>query len=191
MITPDQAVDLMQNYGLWLLAPVAVLEGPIITVIAGYLAHIGAFNPVATYIVVVLADLVGDVAFYFLGVTGMAWLPASWRRRLGLSDDRLDLLVDHFLAAGGRTLIVGKLTHSLGALALVAAGMARMPFLPFLWYNFVATLPKSLFFLLLGYSLGVAYQNVNGYIFWFSLIPIIVLAFWGLHRFLRRREKQK
>lgn len=191
MITPDQAVELMQSHGLWLLAPIAVLEGPIITVIAGYLANIGAFNPVAAYIVVVVADLVGDVAFYFLGVTGMAWLPVSWRRKLGLSDERLSGLVDHFRAAGGRTLIAGKLTHTLGALALIAAGVARMPFLSFLWYNFVATLPKSLFFLLLGYTLGVAYKNVNGYIFWFSLVPTVLLIFWGLHRYFRRREKQE
>jgi hypothetical protein len=34
MIALDQALQLMQDHGLWLLALIAILEGPIITVIA-------------------------------------------------------------------------------------------------------------------------------------------------------------
>ena len=190
MIALDQALQLMQDHGLWLLALIAILEGPIITVIAGYLAHLGAFNPVAVYVVVVLADLVGDTLFYLFGRSGIGWLSPRWRARLGMSDDRLAGLADHFRDKGGRTLIVGKLTHTLGALALIAAGVAHMRFLPFLWYNFIATLPKSLFFLVLGYSLGIAYKRVDAWIFWFSLVPLVVLALWGLHHYFRRREQQ-
>jgi len=191
MINLDQAVQLMQSHGLWLLAPIAILEGPIITVVAGYLAHLGAFNPVAAYVIVVVADLVGDVLFYLFGRSGKRWLSPRWRARLGLHDDRLAGLASHFRDKGGRTLIAGKLTHTLGALALIAAGIARMPFLPFLWYNFIATLPKSLFFLMLGYSLGLAYTQVDAWIFWFSLVPLVVLALWGLDRYFKRREQRK
>lgn len=190
MIQLDQAVHLVQSHGLLLLAPIAILEGPIITVIAGYLAHLGAFNPVAAYVVIVLADLVGDTLFYLFGRSGVGWLSPRWRARLGLSDERLVGLTDHFRDRGGRTLIVGKLTHTLGALALIAAGVVHMRFLPFLWYNFIATLPKSLFFLGLGYGLGVAYKRVDAYIFWFSLVPLVVLALWGFNHYFRRREKQ-
>lgn len=191
MIALDQVVQLVQGHGLWLLAPIAILEGPIVTVIAGYLAHLGAFSPVAAYVVVVLADLVGDTLFYLFGRVGIRWLSPGWRVRLRLSDARLTGLADHFDAKGGRTLIVGKLTHTLGALALIAAGVAHMRFVPFLWYNFIATLPKSLFFLAVGYGLGVAYKQVDAYIFWFSLVPLVALVLWGLHRYFRRREGQE
>ena len=191
MINLDQAVQLMQSNGLWLLAPIAILEGPIITVIAGYLAHLGAFNPVAAYVIVVVADLVGDVLFYLFGRSGIGWLSPRWRTRLGLNDSRLAGLVDHFRDKGGRTLIAGKLTHTLGALALIAAGAARMRFLPFLWYNFIATLPKSLFFLTLGYSLGFAYKRVDAWIFWFSLVPLVAVALWGFNRYFRHRAVRK
>ncbi len=191
MIDLDQVVQLMQGHGLWLLAPIAILEGPIITVIAGYLAHLGAFNPFAAYVVVVLADLVGDTLFYLFGQSGIRCLSPRWRARLRLSDTRLTTLADHFHDKGGRTLIAGKLTHTLGAVALIAAGVAHMRFLPFLWYNFIATLPKSLFFLAIGYSLGFAYKRVDAWIFWFSLVPLVVLALWGINRYFRRREKRK
>jgi len=191
VISLDQVVQLMQSHGLWLLAPIAILEGPIITVIAGYLAHLGAFSPVAAYVIVVLADLVGDTLFYLFGRSGIGWLSPRWRARLKLSDDRFAALAGHFRDKGGRTLIVGKLTHTLGALALIAAGVAHMRFLPFLWYNLIATLPKSLFFLVLGYSLGLAYSRIDSWIFWFSLEPLVVLALWGLNRYFRRRERRK
>lgn len=189
MIALDQALQMMQSHGLWLLAPIAILEGPIITVIAGYLAHLGAFSPGAAYVIVVLADLVGDVLFYLFGRSGLGWLSPRWRRRLSLTEDRLAGLAEHFATKGGRTLIVGKLTHTLGALALIAAGMAHMRFLPFLWYNFLATLPKSLFFLMLGYGLGAAYKRVDAWIFWFSLVPLVALAQWVLNHYFKRREE--
>lgn len=190
MITPDQAMQVLQSHGLWILAPIAVLEGPIITVIAGYLAHLGAFSPVSAYVIVVLADLVGDAVFYLFGRSGIGWLSPRWRNRLGLRQERLAKLRDHFQAQGGRTLILGKLTHTLGALALVAAGMAHMRFVPFLWYNFIATLPKSLVFLMLGYSLGLAYKQVNGWIFWGSLVPLVLVAVWAASHFLRRGRRE-
>lgn len=188
MITLDQAVHLLQSHGLWLLAPIAILEGPIISVIAGYLAHLGAFSLGAAYVTVVLADLVGDVLLYLFGRSGLRWLSPRWRARLGLTEERLAGLAEHFATRGGRTLVVGKLTHTLGAFALIAAGMAHMRFLPFLWYNFLATLPKSLFFLMLGYALGAAYKRVDAYIFWFSLVPLVALALWGLNHYFKRRE---
>ena len=188
MIGPDAVLDLMRSYGLWLLAPVAILEGPIVTVIAGYMAHLGVFSPLAAYVIVVLADLVGDSLLYWFGHSGLRALSPKWRTRLGLTDDRIKSLSAHFHTQGGRTLVIAKITHSLGIVALVAAGVSRMKFLPFLWYNLLATLPKSLFFLIVGYSLGYAYQQVNAYIFWLSLVPLLVFAVLGLRWYLKRRR---
>jgi len=190
MIGADSALHLMQNYGLLLLAPVAILEGPIVTVIAGYMAHLGVFSPVTAYVIVVLADLVGDSLLYLLGKGGVAWISPKWSARLGLSDQRMAELSAHFHQQGGRTLVIAKLTHSLGLVALVAAGASRMRMGPFLWYNLLATLPKSLFFLGLGYFLGYAYRQVNDYIFWLSLVPVIIFALLGLRWYFRRRSSK-
>ncbi len=187
MIGPDAVLDLIHVNGLWLLAPVAILEGPIVTVIAGYMAHLGVFNVFAAYGIVVVADLVGDSLLYWFGHSGLGALSSKWRARFGLTDVRIERLSSHFHAQGGRTLVIAKLTHSLGIVALVAAGVSHMRFLPFLWYNLLATLPKSLFFLIIGYSLGYAYQQVDAYIFWLSLVPLVVFAILGVRWHLKRR----
>ena len=51
-------------------------------------------------------------------------------------------------------MLLGKVTHSLGALVLVAAGAARMNIWVFLGWNLIATVPKSLLLIWLGLWLG-------------------------------------
>ena len=59
-MTQDAVLHLMQAHGLWLVGPMAVIEGPIVTVIAAYLAKLGYMNIWAVYAVCVLGDLIGD-----------------------------------------------------------------------------------------------------------------------------------
>ena len=53
-MTQDAVLTLMQGHGLWLVGPMAVIEGPIVTVIAAYLAKLGYMNIWAVYAVCVL-----------------------------------------------------------------------------------------------------------------------------------------
>jgi len=174
----EAVTALIAKHGLAVVAPVAILEGPIVTVIAAWLASQGLFDIWSVAIVVILADLVGDFALYGLGRGGLHRLPEPWRARLGLKRERLDALAAHFDEKGGRTLLLGKITHSAGAAVLVAAGLARMPALRFGWINLAATVPKSLLFVTIGYGFGAAYARIDNWISRASLIllGLIVLA---------------
>ncbi len=177
---------LLRSHGLLLMAPLALLEGPIVTVIAGALARAEILSVAGVYAVAVLADLVGDSIVYWLGRQAPR-LPLRWRTRLGLGEARLDQLGAHFRARGAVTLVIGKLTHSAGFAVLAAAGAARMPFGPFLAVNVLATLPKAGLFLAIGYFVGAAYTTVDRAIFVGSLSILAVLAIlWAGFRILRR-----
>jgi len=190
MPTLDGALHLLQSQGLWLLFPLATIEGPIVTVLAAYLARLGHMNLVLIYVVVVVADLTGDIVYYWIGRVGHGSLPESWRRRLGFDAGRQKTLEDHFRHSGGRTLIIGKLTHAAGIFVLFAAGSARMPFWRFMLYNTIGTLPKALFFLMLGYTLGAAYTAIDSWIFRGSIIVLAVMLVGGILWFLHRRAKR-
>ena len=56
---PDIAA-LVTAYGLIVLTPLAIVEGPIVTIIAASLAGQGLLSLKAVFVCVVLADLVGD-----------------------------------------------------------------------------------------------------------------------------------
>lgn len=186
--TVSAALEVLQSHGLLFLVPLAVIEGPIVTVVAAYLARLGDLNIVAVYCAVVAADLAGDSLLYFVGRSGGTWMPASWRRLLGLTEARLAGLEDHFQTKGGRTLIAGKLTHSAGLAILLAAGASRMPFPRYLFFNFVGTVPKSLFFCLIGYFLGFAYRQIDSYIFRTSAVILVLVLFAAFWWFLQRRK---
>lgn len=188
--TTDALLQLIRADGLLLLFPLAVLEGPIISVLAGWLVRLGYLPLWWTFGVLILADLVGDGVLYAVGRAGNGFLPRGWRSRLGLSEARIAQVADHFRAHGGWTLIGAKLTHSFGFAALVAAGAARMPFPAFLWFNLVGTVPKTLFFLMIGYAVGQAHVNVNAWIGWVSL-AIAILGVAALSHWLWKRNGSK
>lgn len=187
MAAVDTVLNTLQTHGLALLFPLAILEGPIVTVIAAYVARLGYLNIVAVYVVVVVADLVGDVVFYMIGRASHGAVLVRWGPRLGLNEKRRAIFEQHFREHGPRTIVIGKLTHSAGLAILLAAGAFRVPFWTFLWYNFLATLPKSLFFAIIGYTLGYAYAEINSYIFKISAV-MMILALLGLTAWLMTRD---
>ncbi|MFI0396916.1 DedA family protein [Paracoccus jiaweipingae] len=188
MIDLSTLTQIIQSHGLVLLFPVAVLEGPILTVIAAWLARQGLMNIAAVYGVCVLADLVGDGLFYALGRHG---LPPAWQRRFGLTPARRRVLKARFRDHGPRIVVIGKLTHTAGLAVLLGAGASRMPFGRFLLWNLLASLPKTLVFLLIGYVFGGAASRVEGWIAKASLVGLALalsgLLIWAIRRRIAAR----
>lgn len=190
MLGLETVAALIAKDGLVLLAPIAVLEGPIVTVIAAWVASRGLLDIYSVAVVVILADVFGDALFYALGRWGLHRLPIRWRYRMGLSRDRLSRVTGHFQRNGARTLIFGKWTHSAGAAVLVAAGLAKMPIARFLWVNLAATIPKSLVFVALGYAFGSAYSRIDDWIARISLLLLGVIALAGIIWLLKRYTRK-
>lgn len=186
MTGPEELMALVAAHGLPVVGLIAVVEGPIITVLAGWAAANGLLPLWPLAATVILADLAGDLGFYLLGRRGIGRLPAGLRRRLGLHPDRLARLAEQFRTRGGRILVLGKLTHSAGAVILTAAGTARMPLVPFLAYNTLATVPKSLAFLALGHIAGHAWERIETWIVKGSWLLLALLAIGALIWWRRR-----
>lgn len=164
---------LVRDHGLWIVAPVAVVEGPVVSIIAGHLAALGYFDFVVLTIVLIVADLVGDLAFYGLGRFGRNRISPRLMTRLGLRPATADMLSDQFGRRGGRLLFLGKFTQGAGAVILFAAGVARMNFGAFFFYNGVATILKSIALVAIGAFFGHAYARIND---WISALTFVTLG---------------
>lgn len=175
-MTQEAVLALMQDHGLWLVGPMAIIEGPIVTVIAAYLAKLGYMTLLGVYLVCVLGDLIGDALYYWIGRSGPAILPERWLTKLGMTDARQMALQDHFAEKGGRTLLFGKFTHSTGLPIMLASGAARMNFTLYMWYNFIGSIPKTAVFVAIGWFLGSAYTAIDTWIFRVSLALVVVVA---------------
>ena len=189
MYTLNAAMQLIQSHGLWVLAPFAVLEGPIVTVIAAYLARLGYMSLIGVFVICILGDLIGDALFYGLGRYGPGLLSERWQERLGITKARQTALEEHFAEKGGRTLLFGKWTHSAGMAIMIASGAARMNFMAYMGYNLLGTLPKTALFMVVGYFIGEAYSSIDTYIYRISIGLFAVILGVGaicLQRYWRK-----
>lgn len=155
-----------------------MIEGPIVTVIAGYLAYLGYVNPVLIYLVVVAGDITGDFAWYAAGRWSRRGIGGGWAARFGVTPQRLSRVERHFEKHSGKTLLVGKLTQGIGVLVLAGAGAARMRPGRFVAINLAATLPKSLGLLLFGYYFGRLLTQANSVLDYVAVasVGVVVLA---------------
>lgn len=186
MSTPDAVFAVLQTHGLYLLMPLAVVEGPVVSVAAGVLSALGVLPLGPSFLVLVLADLVGDTLFYATGRFGAGLLPRSLSVRL-----RRQARVLRVPALGWRFLVIGKLTHAVGALVLLGAGMARMPLPTFLLVNLLATLPKSAALLTFGWVSAEALVRVESLVLKLSLVGLAVALAFAIHVFRRSRRAHK
>ena len=161
------------KYKYLILFPIVVLEGPIITVIAGFLSSLNYLNLFIAYAVVVCADIAGDCIYYALGYWGREKFIKKCGHYIGISNARVIRLENHFDNHSGKTLFLGKISHGIGGVFLFAAGLAKMPFSKFIWFNFIATVIKSMALILIGFYFGEAITKINSF---FELVGTIFLG---------------
>jgi membrane protein DedA with SNARE-associated domain len=166
---------LIAAYGYEVLFPIAVVEGPIIGVIGGILVGTSQFNWLVALLVLTVADLVGDVAYYALGRYGHGPFMKGIAHRLGLTEEKIQPLEEEFKHHDTELLLIGK-TQALGSVILYFAGAVRMPFWRFLFWNFLGTLPKVALFEIIGYFFGSGLTQTTKYLD-YAGIATFVLAF--------------
>jgi membrane-associated protein len=177
MVIPLQEVaQWIFSYKYLVLFPVMVVEGPIITIIAGFLVSLGHLNGLATYLVLVAGDVTGDSIYYAIGRWSKGPFFGRWGRFWGLTERRLRQLEKYFYRHKTKTLLIGKWSHAIGAPILAAAGLARVPYEKFLAINFVATLPKTLLLLLIGFYFGRSYKRIATYLDYTAIVMIALAA---------------
>lgn len=171
-----------------ILFSIVVIEGPIATVVAGFLVAQGNINFYLAYPLVVIADLVGDTFYYSIG---------RWGRKFGfkifrIKNEKFKELEKRFNENSGKAMLIGKAAHGFGGAFIFIAGVARMPYGKFLFYNAIASIPKSLILLLAGYFFGESYLKIGKYLDYYSYtilaLGIIILI---SYIFITKKIKKK
>lgn len=183
-------VNLIAAQGLWILAPLSILEGPIVTVIGGWLASLAIMSPVAVFVCVVLGDVIGDSILYAAGRGVRLDRVPVIGRYFRIPRAKIVPLVKGFREQGVRLLVIGKITQAAGFVVLIAAGAAKMPYGLFLLVNFLTSIPKSLALMALGYGIGAAHARIASWFSWGSGVMLALLiggvVVWYI---LHRRKK--
>ncbi len=177
--TPE-IVDLLFKFRYVILFPVAFLEGPAVAVIAGFMIAIGFMSFIPVYLVLVAANISGDIVYYFIG-------RLTPRKKLDkvlmffrISDKSIKKAEAVFVKNRKKAIIFGKIAHAVGSVFLITAGIVKIPLGEYLKLGTLIELPKALVFLMIGYYFGRSVGNlgkvVDYSIIGFILVTIILIV---------------
>jgi membrane protein DedA with SNARE-associated domain len=161
---PPVILTLLLKYKYLVLFPILVAEGPIITILAGALATPAAnvFAPIPLFFFVIFADLCGDTFYYVIGrFAGKKVLDRISSKK---HTNYREKIAAYFKKYGGRTLVIGKVSHGLGWPVMVFAGSVKMNYPRFMTFNFFTSLVKTIILLSIGYFYSEHYKVIISYI---------------------------
>lgn len=132
------------------LGPFVLLEGPAATITAGTLVSTGAATFWPIWVIVVLAELVGDSLLYLAGRSARR----PWVARL-LTRLKVTALLDRLAGMSlPRLVVTAKLVDALALPAFVSAGRTRVPYLRFATWVGVTAAVRGLLLIGLGALFG-------------------------------------
>jgi membrane-associated protein len=165
------------------------LPGDSLLVTAGVFAAAGHFHIGVLNGVLIAAAIVGDTVGYWIGRrTG----PALFKRPRSLlfNPDHLRRAHDFYEKHGGKTIILARFMPIVRTFAPVVAGMGRMDYRRFLYFNVVGGALWVASMTLIGYYLGQI-PGVREHIEIVIVVVIFLSILPGIIAVLRERSKQK
>jgi membrane protein DedA with SNARE-associated domain len=176
------------RYTYFVLFPIAVIEGPIITIIGGFLSSSHQLNGYIAYAVLVAGDVTGDLLYYAIGYWGREKFIKRWGKYLGIKMENVEAMEKKLKQHQVKTLLLGKTLQGVGGVALVAAGSAKISIAKFTWYEFLGTLPKSLILFMIGFYFGSQYEKLSHYLDYVTYATIAI-AVLGIAAYFIFRKK--
>lgn len=147
-----------------------------VTMLAGWFIAQHVFNWYSAPCIIVLAELISDTIYYALGRWGGERIRKKYAFFIEPTSTKSKYLKRLFVEHPRKTLVIGKLTHIAGVPVLLAAGAAKISWGLFLIFDLFATIPKSLFFVLIGFYLGNMAGSINHYLAYGTVIVSGLIA---------------
>lgn len=188
---------LILKFGYPVIFLLVVYEGPLVTIAAAFFAASGYLNVFILYPLIVVADLSSDIMWYYVGYFGREKVINRWGRFFGLNQDSLikfQKLNDKFKNHQGKILFAAKITHVIGFPFLINAGIFKWDIKKYILFNFLATIPKTLGFMLLGYFFGKAGNIISRYLGYGTYIGIgafvcLIITYFLIVKFAKKKFK--
>ncbi|GMR04125.1 MAG: hypothetical protein BMS9Abin23_0014 [Thermodesulfobacteriota bacterium] len=197
-------ITLLGNWGYLILFMAAFLEssafvgliipGETTVVLAGFLASQGYLDLGDSIWVIALGAVLGDSVGYSFGKAIGGGYFKKHKRLFFIKEKHIDRATAYFHLHGGKTIFFGRFIGFFRAMAPFAAGMLKMDYPRFLFYNVTGGVLWTVSFTLLGYFFGESWHVIerwSGRTGVFILFIIVVsAAFYYVYRKAARRQTE-
>lgn len=170
----EHIIHLLYAFKYPILFPLAVVEGPILAVVAGFLCIQGFLNPLIVYPIIVAGDVCGDSIVYVLGRWGESGRHHWWSRLIGLNAEKIGRARRYFNANPVKTVSLSKLILGVGVAGIFLAGHSRIPYRIFIAVCLVTSAAQYTVYLGIGLLFGRAYKEINIYLNYIATATIIL-----------------
>lgn len=135
---------------------------------------------------------VGALIAYAIGAWGGRPVIERWGRWLGITPADLDRAEAFFERRGALAAFFGRMIPVIRSLVSFAAGVARMPLVPFVVFTFLGSLPFTFLLVFAGIQLGANWEVIGGILkrFEYAVVAGLIAAalVWIWFRILKPRR---
>lgn len=176
-MSPDQIISLVVAYKYLILFPAAILEGHVVSLIVGFLARGGYLNPYIAGSIIAAGNITGDVIIYWLGYHKGESFVQKWGKYFGITKVTIERSKNLFQTHHGKILFFTKLTNGFGLqiAILFTAGLSRVPFYTYMFWNVLGEIIWTSTLIALGYIFGHLYMLVETTISRIGILVFILL----------------
>ncbi|MDP2736281.1 MAG: VTT domain-containing protein [bacterium] len=159
-----------------------IIGGPVFISAAAFAAALGYLNIYFIFALAFLGEMAVDIILYLIGYIGRAGVVEKFGYYFGLTDLRILKLEKLLLKHTWKALFIIKYSPIIPVPGFVLTGAAKLKFKKFFYILFVLSLPKAVFFTVLGYFFGRAYDSLANYFYYGQyLIIVVIILFVALH----------
>ncbi len=187
------------RYGYWAIFFGVMLEnaglpvpGETVLLFAGFLAFRGDISLGRAILTGIIAASLGDSLGYCLGRFAGTAFVAKYVRRFKVLSRRFDRAQVHFLRHGHWAVFVGRFITGLRVFAGPLAGIFRMAYLRFLFFNFSGALIWATAVACVGFFFGSSWQDLVAFVGKFHEAVLVVAGVAALAAviiYFRRRSR--
>jgi len=158
-MTSQDFFHFIQEYGYWIIYPLAIIEGPLVTLMAGSFSALGLLRWDLSLLVAILGEFTMDSFLYLLGRQGGEWLKKIINKssKLKTTQQTLERFFKHH---GGKTIFFVKITIGLSYITFITAGLIRFPYYRVALFSLLGGILWSGGLIILGYFYGHLYQKI-------------------------------
>jgi membrane protein DedA with SNARE-associated domain len=174
---PDGVLTWLSQQGYWALffgmaleSAAVPLPSEVILPFGGYLVATHRLHLLPAIAAAVLGGMLGSVALYAVGRYGGRPALHRYGRYVLLRPSHLDAADRFFARYGALSVFLGRLLPGVRTYISLPAGIADMPWAPFVAYSFLGSVPWTVALVLLGRELGAHWQEAGH-----ALTPVYLL----------------